>query len=123
MSRYVNPKIQKRDDDMDFASFRRAFPELAEPALKAEREAGRKDGHAKGYSEGFAAGKAAAAPSPKPLPPTAAELEKVEAALPVDERARCIWFRDPEIRAQYKVSGFAGFVATLRHEAKTARRG
>lgn len=107
-------------DEMTFANFRRAFPELAEPALKAEREAGRKDGHAEGYSAGFAAGKAAAAKTAvHPKIQTPAELERIEAALPVAERASRRWARDPELRKQYRMSGYAGFLATLRHEART----
>lgn len=125
MSKYVNPNVRSNQGDMSFEGFRKAFPELAEPALKAEREAGRKAGHAEGFSAGLAAGKAAAVKeiqAQKAKQPTPEELAKIEEALPLEERAKRRWLRDPELRGQYKLSGYAGYLATLKHEAKSARK-
>jgi len=123
MSRYINPRVAQKDYEFTAANFKKAFPEIHEEIERAGYDAGKKDGHKAGYAEGLAAGKATAMKeiaAQKAKTPTPEELAKIEAALPLEEKAKRRWLRDPELREQYKMSGFSGFLATLKHEAKTA---
>jgi|GEM_PF-3139168 len=102
-----------RTIDLDSTSFRAAFPEIWQEIYDSGVAAGR------AHERKEAAAKKAEAEALKakePKPPTPEDLRIQEEKLPLDERAKRAWLRDASLRAEFRMGGFAAYLALLRQQ-------
>lgn len=114
----------KSSSEFTVESLKHAFPEIHEEIRRAGFDAGVAEGLRRGREEGRSAGRMEMikeAEAKKPKVPTPEEKERIEAALPLEERAQKRWLRDPELRAQHRMGGYPGFLALLKHEERMGR--